>query len=498
MVSTFEVIDNKLNLNLIDNTPHNIPLPSLPDADYQEQLALLQRLGLSSLKQLQDQGVFIFPTISSTANQQDDLLLADDYERGIHANNRVFPSCSLNGASEANSARTISLQTGNLVGFIGGKGLNISIRSRFAYENQGDFFLHYLMQRNMRLNAIDLPVAVSDSDAILNFLVLLFPSYLERALRQGVFKQYQNFYYNDSKLKGTIDVARHLKCNLPFKGNIAYHTREFSFDNPVTQLIRHTIEVIRSKPEFSKLLELNDEVIADVRQIEEVTLSYERSELVAVVNANLRPVSHPLLTEYRPLQQLCLKILRQEDEGLRFNADSEPVYGVLFDIAYLWEEYLALLLEPLGFEHPSNVAKDGWYLANLSHNDQTNKDKVRICPDFVFPATNQAEHPTSSLVADAKYTRYESKGFDWRAKYHVLQMMQYMYALKAPRTLLLSPTQMAEPNTWHFEFYGYGGTIGVEYLHLPSQAQSYDEFCAAMQQAENDFVEKIKPYCEAN
>ena len=494
MVSTFEVIDNKLNLNLIDNTPHNnIPLPSLPDADYQEQLALLQRLGQSSLKDLQDQGVFIFPPISSTANQQDDLLLADDYERGIHANNRVFPSCSLNESSEGNSARTISLQTGNLVGFIGGKGLNISIRSRFAYDNQGDFFLHYLMQRNMRLNAIDLPVAVSDSDAILNFLVLLFPSYLERALRQGVFKQYQNFCYNDSKLKGTIDVARHLKCNLPFQGNIAYHTREFSFDNPVTQLVRHTIEVIRSNPGFSKLLELNDEVIAAVRQIEEVTPSYERSDLVAVVNANLRPVSHPLLTEYRPLQQLCLKILRQEDVGLRFNADSEPVYGVLFDIAYLWEEYLALLLKPLGFEHPSNVANHGWPVANLD-----GKDVMRFCPDFVFPDTQGIKPPTASLVADAKYTRYETKRFDDRTKHHVLQMLHYMYMLKAQRSVLLSPAHIDEPKQWPFVLYGYGGTIGVEYLTMPSQAQSYAVFCAAMQQAENDFVEKIKPYLAAN
>lgn len=493
MAQTFEVIDNKLNLNLIDNTPHKIALSLLPDADYQEQLDTLQQLGQYSLKELQDQGIFIFPPINSTSEQQDDLLLADDYERGIHANNRVFPSCSLNGASEANSAKTISIQTGNLVGFIGSKGLNISIRSRFAPAYQGDFFLHYLMQRNMRLNAIDLPVAVSDSDAILNFLVLLFPSYLERALRQGVFKQYQNFYYNDRRLKGTIDVARHLKRNLPFQGNIAYHTREFSFDNPVTQLVRHTIEVIRSKPEFSKLLELNDEVIAAVRQIEEVTPSYERAELVAVVNANLRPVSHPLLTEYRPLQQLCLKILRQENDGLRFNSDSEPVYGVLFDIAYLWEEYLALLLEPLGFEHPSNVAHQGWPVAKLNGHDV-----MRFCPDFVFPATNKAEHPTASLVADAKYTRYETKQFDGRTKHHVLQMLQYMYMLKAQRSVLLSPAHIDEPKQWPFVLYGYGGTIGVEYLILPKLAQSYADFCAAMQQAENDFVETIKPYLEAN
>ena len=238
---------------------------------------------------------------------------------------------------------------------------------------------------------------------------------------------------------------------------------------------------------------LNDEVIAAVRQIEEVTPSYERSDLVAVVNANLRPVSHPLLTEYRPLQQLCLKILRQEDVGLRFNADSEPVYGVLFDIAYLWEEYLALFLKPLGFEHPSIVANHGWPVANLD-----GKDVMRFCPDFVFPDTQGIKPPTASLVADAKYTRYETKRFDDRTKHHVLQMLHYMYMLKAQRSVLLSPAHIDEPKQWPFVLYGYGGTIGVEYLTMPSQAQSYAVFCAAMQQAENDFVEKIKPYLAAN
>ena len=48
-------------------------------------------------------------------------------------------------------------------------------------------------------------------------------------------------------MRGTIDINRHLKLNLPFNGRVAYRTREFSHDNHVTELIRHTIEYI-SKP----------------------------------------------------------------------------------------------------------------------------------------------------------------------------------------------------------------------------------------------------------
>ncbi|WP_370587173.1 hypothetical protein [Psychrobacter sp. JCM 18900] len=36
-----------------------------------------------------------------------------------------------------------------------------------------------------------------------------------------MYKEYQKQSYNDSRLKGAIDVKAHLRQNLPFRGNVA-------------------------------------------------------------------------------------------------------------------------------------------------------------------------------------------------------------------------------------------------------------------------------------
>lgn len=80
-------------------------------------------------------------------------------------------------------------------------------------------------------------------------------------MRKGIFKTYIRYKYNDENIKGTIDVARHISKNTPFTGNIAYSQREFSYDNPLTELIRHTIEFIKKKPFGNHLLfKVKDEV----------------------------------------------------------------------------------------------------------------------------------------------------------------------------------------------------------------------------------------------
>ena len=71
-------------------------------------------------------------------------------------------------------------------------------------------------------------------------------------MRKGLYKEYQRFSHNDSHIKGVIDVVNHLKKNLPFTGNIAYTTREFTYDNPHMQLIRHTIEYIKNQKSIGR------------------------------------------------------------------------------------------------------------------------------------------------------------------------------------------------------------------------------------------------------
>lgn len=451
--------ENPFTLELRDNSTRTISLPN-------DKLESIRELASLNLGDLQAAGVAIFPPPSAAEEEE------EGYKRGLTRNDSIV------SLSESNRRSFYEVQTNNLVGFVSYQGTPITICSRFAEQEGNDFFLHYLMLKTMRLSTIDLPMPVSDSESILNLLLLLFPSYLTRAVSQGVFKQYQRFHYNDYRPKGTIDVARHIKCNVPFRGKIAYNTREQSYDNPVTQLVRHTIEVIRNKPGYSSLLNLSPEVASAVRQIELATPGYVRKELVAVVNANHRPCSHPLLTEYLPLQQLCLKILRNEDEGLRFTTTDDEVYGVLFDISFLWEEYLATILEPLGIEHPRNRERQGVIY--------TAKDKLFAnYPDFYRKTSDE---PSADLVLDAKYKRYESYQ---PSKEDIFQLLRYMYALRAPHAMLLSPAHKDEQLRSHYELYGYGGTIDVKFLTIPQDEKDFDGFCERIAQAEASFLAEI-------
>lgn len=178
---------------------------------------------------------------------------------------------------------------------------------------------------------------------IFDFLLYLFPYYFNKALSQGLFREYRQFHYNDSKAKGSIEINRHIQQNISFTGKIAYSTREYSYDNRIIQLIRHTIEYIKTLP-FGKNLLLGQETQQNIRLIIDNTSSYSRQDLRKVFTENLREIQHPYYTEYSSLQKICLQILKYE--GLKYDDNTHTqIYGILFDGAWLWEEYLAEVLQ---------------------------------------------------------------------------------------------------------------------------------------------------------
>ena len=414
------------------------------------------------------------------------------YKSGIHDTNaKIF---ELHGSKSDG----FTMQSSNLVGFIGRNDVCITIRSRFTPEGGGDHFFHYLIQKALRYNALDLSTPTG-GDGALKLLPLLFPSYLVRAVNQGLFKQYRRFEYNDSRPRGTIDVARHIKLNLPFQGNIAYSTREFSFDNPVTELIRHTYEFIKRKPEFRELFQHDPAVKNAINQIKLATPSYRSQDRRAVVQANFKPCSHPLLTAYRPLQQLCLRILR--DEGIYSTHKKDQVYGVLFDISYLWEEYLATLPALEGFTHLNNnetAENTKLHLATLvaqivlekekekqekqKLKEVDRKPKFRFYPDFYLETEDsQQENERASVVVDAKYKRYAEKSVQ---NDDVYQVLSYMYALKAPSGILLCPVkQGTKLYGERYDLKGYGGIFGTVFLEIP-QKKDMSDFCEEMRKSE--------------
>ncbi len=361
-----------------------------------------------------------------------------------------------------NQCTNAILGTGNMVGFIGINGQSVSIHSRFSKNAEEDFFLHYMLQKVLRINIVDLLHGTTD-EQIFDFLLLLFPKLLNEALAQGIYKEYQRNEYNDANIRGPIDINRHLKANMPFNGRIAYRTREFSHDNHVTELIRHTIDYI-SKTSFGKMLLENDaETHASVAQIITATPNYSRQEREKVIKSNLKVIRHPYYSRYTPLQKLCLRILRHEK--IKYGAKEDKVYGVLFDVSYLWEEYLATILTKQGFEHPNNKKGTGRiYLAT---------HKFPRYPDF-YKKDNH-------IIIDAKYKKQINRD-------DIHQMITYMYRLKGMNGVFIQPSNTICQKE-SYDLLGYGTECNAKlqtYFYLISQATSdYKQFVADMRLSED-------------
>ena len=370
------------------------------------------------------------------------------------------------------------LATGNLMGFVGVGGIGMAIGSRF---DGGDdhFFLQYMLERVLSLNLLDWKTGAGDEDIFRELLMALFPWFLERAMRQGIFKEYITRRHNNANIKGAVDIARHLKANLPFMGKVAYNTREHSMDNRVTQLIRHTIEFLaasRHRPQMRG----GDQAREDVQAIRGITPNYHRRERQDLVNQNIRRVSHPYYTEYEPLRHLCRQILCCR--GLSIGKDRDRVHGLVFDGAWLWEEYLNTVLGPLGFAHPRNKeSRDRLCLFEGGGGNRW------IYPDFYYKE--------KKIVIDAKYKRL--KGQDTPGREDLYQLVTYMYRLSAGKGILLYPREAnagdlgikIEDKSMHQD--SLGGTdakVGLWGFPVPQDAKGYKEFSEAMGAAEGELA----------
>ena len=350
---------------------------------------------------------------------------------------------------------------GNVVGFFGVGDVSVQIRSRFD-EGAGQYFLHYMLKKVLGMNVVKM-MATSDEESVWDWLVYLFPYVLKRAMAQGMYRTYRWRERNDARVRGAIDIGRFIREDIPFGGAVAYRAREYTANNALNHLVRHTIEFIRGG-RAAHILEEDAEVRAGVSRIVEATGDYVRGARRKVMMENLREVRHPYMTEVTNLQRLCLQILR--GEKMSFGVEEERVCGILFDVAWLWEEYLAVVLGPIGIEHPQNkVGKRPYWLYEGK--------KQRIYPDFVGV----------DFVLDAKYKRGEICREDR------FQLISYLHVMKAGVGILVYPFagDAGAGLEWEGELNGWGGKIGAYRFGVPKGAADFVAFEGAMRSAEVEF-----------
>lgn len=358
--------------------------------------------------------------------------------------------------------------TGNIMGFIGIGSTMVKIGSRFD-RGRNDFFLHYMLEKVMAINLFDLDHSTAE-DQIFDFLPFMFPMMLKKAMSQGLYKEYCPFERNDLRPRGVLDVTRHIRLNYPATGNIAYRAREYTADNSVTEIIRHTIEYISSKWYGNSILSCDEDTRTFVCQIKEATPKYKLNEREQIIAKNLRPKIHPYYSGYAGLTKLCVEILKSEQ--IKYGSDDDAIHGILFDGAWLWEEYLNTILSPCGFKHPRNkTGEDKRYLFK--------GDKAPRFPDFYG----------KNVVLDAKYKGYSNSTVDGIGREDLAQVISYMYILQSRYGVFLAPGKdfWAESS---LELNGYGGILSL--LCLPiSRADNYATFRKEMKESEVELTDKL-------
>ena len=145
----------------------------------------------------------------------------------------------------------------------------------------------------------------------------------------------------------------------------------------------------------------------EVKLVIDATSGYEPYDRQRIIEQNKKnAVRHAYFREYLALQRLCLLILRHQKHQI--GSSSKQIYGILFDGAWLWEEYVNSLIDEI-FYHPMNKGGKGaqrLFEGNIG----------LIYPDFIS-RDNEAR-----IIADAKqrftrgYKRYkETSGLmEWK------------------------------------------------------------------------------------
>lgn len=384
------------------------------------------------------------------------------------------------------------LYTENVMGFLSVDGVEISVYSRFDEcghkdkKEPKDYFLFHMLSKVCGVSMAKL-MASTSRESVLDLYPLFFPKMLKDAVHQGLFRSYRQHKYNDIRIKGRIDMARHIQRNLLFSGNVAYSAREYDGDNLVTQLIRHTIEYLRTQPRGKQALACDPDTKAAVELIIQATPTYDHRQFLSILQKNIsKKVTHPFYYKYIILQKLCIAILQHKKASYGGNG-KQHIQGILFDGAWLWEEYMASVLKD-SFRH---------YTDKNSHFSLFSETNQRIIPDYISNDFDESKD-VANAVADAKYMRLEDRlKLQGEQAYSVYyKTIMYMHRFNSQKGFIFYPMEPDVEGTGHdIKTLSIAGTDSKIYMcgfRIPQvQDKDFAAFRTSTEKEETKFKEAV-------
>ena len=167
-----------------------------------------------------------------------------------------------------------------------------------------------------------------------------------------------------------------------------------------------------------------------------------------------------------------------QNQKHQVGAGARRIYGILFDGAWLWEEYMNMLIGD-AFYHPTNKAKQGvQYLFS--------GNRGKIYPDFI------SKNTINRVIADAKYKPIDNIG-----NKDYLQVLAYMFRFDAKQGFYFYPEsgnaddlrlQVNKGSSYENNVATREDVCVTKYgLKIPNDAMEYDDFVLKMKVSEEAF-----------
>lgn len=338
-------------------------------------------------------------------------------------------------------------QTQQYIGLIQLKnGKDIFIKSRFD-EGENCYFSKYILSKayNLKLSLFkDMKPRVETGQFIEFLLLFVFIYQINQAYLKGIYRQYCIFECNDDKLKGKIDIARHIRLNPIFNGKIAYSYREYTINNSVNRLIL-TAYVYLEKKNKQLLKELTQQYknVADyIRCLKNVMQPFSKQEIPKAVCRENKKITHSIYRDWEEVRKTAILILRHFGIDTMEKPEHQTT-GILINMNKIWELYIESILKDknvrsISLETQTTIP----YLWDMEKDK--NKKVTEIKTDFLFKDESQ----NAVLVLDAKYkngwqnvaekvTANEEK-IEWPRE-DIYQILAYMHILNCNQGGIVCP-----------------------------------------------------------
>lgn len=322
------------------------------------------------------------------------------------------------------------------------KDVTITIGSRFD-SGKDQFFLNYIFSKIMNFKGKifeDMDPDVSPETNWDILFVIIFIKYFEEANKTGFYRKYRTFEYNDSKLKGKIDITRHINLNPLQNGKIAYSTREFTVDNSINHLILLASDLLEKKHNkvYKNIIKEKPDLRRAINELKVKIPNYRSIDPRSVLKDTSKTITHPYYHRYEGLRKISIMILRRLGYNI-FQESGSAVAGVVIDMASLWEDFLkTAIFNDLELENYYEIKTQDERGILKSNDSSESNFKRKIKPDFTVCKKN-GENIEYKAVFDAKYRETwgmnvfkngdKDESWDSGVREDVFQVMAYMLAL---------------------------------------------------------------------